>query len=142
MWIPIPFVGGLNYRALTSVQGYSMVKNDMHGKVRKVSNYGLLNDGTVDVNPISWVEYHYHDTPKYQGGQPWRKLNNQLNTLLGDVDPQDYRNSDIQPRILGQDHEFFTDMREGYDNSINGGIDANLDFVVFGVVPVPWPNFS
>ncbi len=139
--IPVPFIGYFGYNDLTGSQGYSIVLNDMHGKPKRVSNYGVDPDGHIIDAPISWVEYEYAETTVNGGtANETHRVQNKVNALLFDVDPNDHSRSLIAQKVLGQDHEFFVDMREYDTHSGSIGAAGNADFVILGFLPSIWPN--
>lgn len=144
LYLPVPFVGGLDIHDFTASQGYSVVLNDMHGKPRKSSNFGMTATGSLDSEAISWVEYDYADHVAYAGREnEFRTVRNRFPVLLGDVDPNDFRQSEYGERIIGQDHEFIVDMRETSTRNSGVGVAVNVDIVLFGIpLPGVWPNLS
>lgn len=139
--IPVPFIGFFGFNDLTASQGYSIVLNDMHGKPKRVSNYGVDQLGKIDPAPINWVEYKYAMETQFAGTSKERNvLSNVVNSILFDVDPNDNSQSLVEQRILGQDHEYFVDMREFDANSFSGGLATNADFAIATWIPSFWPN--
>lgn len=146
----IPFYGSIAVSKLASSQGYSIITNDMHGKPRQVSNYRQDAKGMLDVKPISWVRYNYaHDTIFYQE----QKVSTLVNTFkpnsdgtLSVLESSALDNPPPSTYTIGQENEFFIDMREFEDKVRGGGASYNTDFVylLFGVFPIPtsWPNIS
>jgi len=122
-------------------QGYYIELNDMHGKLEKVTNYSLDNFGNINPQPVSYTQYNYQSTPVYNtSGNPTSStsttnanpeidhyvLNNQVTVLLGDTGLV-IENSNY---YLGQDVEFFTDMRQSETVSFQGGGNFNLEMVI------------
>lgn len=146
IWIPVPLIGQVNMNHLTASQGYSILLNDMHGKVKKISKYKQDKTGALIPEPISWIKYNYSANTVYNTNatleNPYYKLNNQVTTLVSDKNGVATKAS----RVMGQDYEFFTDMRQMTINSQTGGIKFNVDVIVLGplTIPatVPWPNFG
>lgn len=143
----VPLIGHISKSRNTFSQGYSIVTNDMHGKPKKVSNYRQTPAGAFEPEPISWVKYNYATQPRYYQQESVQSLNNQF------VDNEDgtlslfsaTKNSTKMPKFtLGQESEFFTDMRQFEDNTYTGGVRANGEvlFFFFFTVPifVPWPS--
>jgi hypothetical protein len=146
LFIPIPLIGEISVNNITASQGYSVVLNDMHGKPKKVSNYrqdaghNILFDA-----PVSYVEYFYNSNVVKNNSNPdldYLILNSQLPVLISD------RNGVVtkDTRLIGQDFEFFTDMRSVHVDAGSGGVSLNMDVVIAGVFPlpviVPWPSMS
>jgi hypothetical protein len=140
--IPIPFVGSIVYDDLTASQGYSIVTNDMHGKPKKVSQYGHKISGEIDYEAISSVKYLYDFETRFSGTErEYHVLKNQFQALTFDVDPTDYSRSKMESRKFGEDHEFFVDMRESGSVFGSGGLALNVDIPIIPWLSV-WPAFS
>ena len=150
MAFTIPFVGAVSMSKLSTSQGYSIVTNDMHGRPYKVSNYRQDKAGKAENTPISWVKYNYAiDSTFYQ-----QEKISTLNNLF--IDNQDgtlrlataaeINNGNVPKISIGQENEFFIDMRQFEDITLGGGLNYNIDaiYLLFGVIPVPtaWPNIS
>lgn len=147
---PIPFLGNLTINHLTASQGYSIITNDMHGKQKKVSNYLQAPDGSVDLsNASSYVAYHYVNKPKiYQQKNVLETSARFVETAEGHLRlaTDGDINGSAKKYTLGQESEFFMDMRESRDNNLTGGFTANVDvnFLLFVTIPIPtvWPSGS
>ncbi len=144
---PVPFFGTVSASKLTASQGYSIVTNDMHGKQKKVSNYRQDKTGKLEPDPISWVKYNYATAERtYQQ----EKVFTLKNTFAVDTENPDLLKlpgiNDTPQFTLGQESEFFMDMRQFQDDSWTGGVRINLDilFFFFFSVPafVPWPSIG
>lgn len=148
--VPVPFVGNLSISNLTTSQGYSIVTNDMHGKPKKVSNFRQAGNGVVEEEPISWVRYNYLSEQRFYEKQ---KVNALLNILKDNGDntlsiPLPGDNTNLV--TVGQETEFFTDMRQFQDRAWSGGARFNTDImyipIAFVVVPIPvptaWPSIG
>ncbi len=135
--IPIPLIGQITSNRLTASQGYSIILNDMHGKPKRTSNYQQDNSGALSAEPISWVQYNYQAEAAYQNRTRagYQVLTNKVTVLVSD------RNgvAVTEDRILGQEHEFFTDMRENKTVSKLGGIHVNNELLVIAFIPIPLP---
>jgi hypothetical protein len=148
--VPIPLVGSLSITKLSATQGYSIITNDMHGKMKKVSNYRQIKNGDFEPEAMSWVKHNYLSQSKILNSE---KVSALLNTL---ADNGDGTLSVADPTYLGakcsfrQEVEMFHDMRQLEDNAWGGGASFNLDVlyipIVVGVVPVPvptdWPSIT
>lgn len=140
--VPIPFIGQLVWNDVTASQGYSIVLNDMHGKPRRVSNYGQDVTGQINPEPISWVEYDYNFTTKFKGTEKESYvLENEFDVLNFNVDRLDFSGADIEKKKVGEDHEFFVDMRQSSSNFASAGVAVNLDNVGLPF-PSAWPQFT
>lgn len=146
--VAIPLLGHVSVSKLTTTQGYSVVTNDMHGKQRKVSNYRQDKFGNIDPEPVSWVEYRYRSNDVIYDQQKVMSVANVFreNTdgTLSIPTAQEMANPGIAKYTLGQENEFFIDMRQYEDNSWGGGVSGNLDIVwipiLFAIVSVPVPT--
>jgi hypothetical protein len=134
---PIPFIGRMDINKLTMSQGYYIELNDMHGKLKTQTNYALDSLGNLNPQPIDYTTYHYQATPVYSttgtqsnstasnngsGEIDSYVLNNKVCVLLSD-------NGTVTKavRYMGQDVEFFTDMRETETQSYSGGGNVNME---------------
>jgi hypothetical protein len=145
--VPIPFLGNISIAKLSTTQGYSIITNDMHGKQKKVSNYRQAKGGDFETNAISWVQYNYMQQERVYNKEKVLVLSN----VLTDNHDETLRlpNANDNPAdkcLLGQETEFFYDMREYEDVAWTGGARLNADvlyFFLFAVaVPAVWPNVS
>jgi hypothetical protein len=144
----IPLIGSITVAKLTTSQGYSIVTNDMHGKPKMVSNFRQDKHGNIEPEPISWVKYNYACKERYYDGEKISELNNlfkkNVNGSLSLINSTD--GASIDKYTLGQENEFFMDMREFEDKAWSGGTRFNTDllFVFIGVIPipVPWPSIT
>ncbi|TRX59120.1 hypothetical protein FNH22_11390 [Fulvivirga sp. M361] len=144
----VPFLGNISISKLASSQGYSIVTNDMHGRQKKTSNYRQDKTGAIEPEAISWVQYNYHTKPRiYQR----ERVNELMNVFKEDgsgtlslAAAGDLQNSAISKVTLGQETEFFMDMRHYEDNAWTGGAMLNVDIVyipiLFAIIPIPVPT--
>lgn len=145
MDVPVPLAGHISISHLTSSQGYSIVTNDMHGKPRRTSQYRQSSLGEIGPDPISWIQYNYFDRAAVYQREKVRELSNtfvkESGETLRKASPVEERQSPQELIALGQETEFFADMREHRDGTYTGGLDLNVDLVFFGI-PMPgiWPN--
>lgn len=144
LYIPIPFIGQIQTNNFTASQGYSIVLNDMHGKLKKVTNYGLDADGNLLTKPESKVEYFYNqDNVQMPDGIAALKLKNTVDVIYSDRNGTGAKlETDIQSTIVGEEYDFFTDQRKNRTFNTQGGLDFNVE--IAGVIgfPFPWPSFS
>ncbi|MFM7855645.1 MAG: hypothetical protein ACKO96_27885, partial [Flammeovirgaceae bacterium] len=138
----IPLLGSVSISNLTASQGYSIVTNDMHGKQKMVSNYRQSAAGQFEPDPISWVKYNYATTPRYYQQEKVLALSNKFS----DNNDGTLSLSQSGQYTLGQESEFFMDMRKFEDNAYTGGVRLNVDvlFFFFFTIPtfVPWPSVT
>lgn len=111
---------------LTATQGFSVVTNDMNGKVKSTKVY---QEGADE--PISRVEYKYS-----------LDENNDLNNHLTTIDAT----GKIEKNYLGVDTDVINDINESKSNTISTGTDTNLAMFMAAVfpcfIPVPIPEFT
>lgn len=143
----VPFIGGTTISKLTASQGYSIVTNDMHGKPRKVSNYRQDQSGKIAGNPISWVEYKYKaDTITYQQERVMALSNIFKDNSDGTLSEIRSGETAASRSYMGQETEFFADMREFDDLSWGGGTNINTDVIILPIIAFPlpswWPNIN
>lgn len=152
--VPIPFLGNVSVSKLAASQGYSIVTNDMHGKQKQMSTYRQTKDGAFEETPMAWKRYHYLAKPRVYEQQKVQ----QLAALFADnndgtmrvASAADINNSAVTKLTLGQESDFFLDMRSHQDISWEGGARVNTDIVyiplIFVVIPIPvptaWPSIS
>jgi hypothetical protein len=145
----VPFLGRVYNDYYTASQGYSVITNDMHGKQKKVSNYRQDRAGKFAPEPDTWVAYNYlKDDIVHNGKRVSRPSNAFVLNTDGTLSPEIFQqgnHSTSEKYHLGQEVEFFHDMREFEDKTWGGGVGINLDIVyVFFVIPLPsvWPNVN
>lgn len=143
--IPIPFLGYISLARLTSTQGYSVRTNDMHGKPKQVSTYRQSPSGGFESDPISYVKYNYISQPKYYEGESVFMLSAAFEESIdGALVPS---NSPTATYTMGQENEFFLDMRQHEDTAYEGGANLNLDVIqipILAFIPIPtsWPSIG
>jgi len=149
--IYVPLIGVISANRLTSSQGYSIITNDMHGKPRKTAYYRQDSKGNAEPVPVSWVQYNYMQEERAYDGKRVLALKNTLKQVDDrTVEVPSQTNAGRRSYTLGQENEFFLDMRESQDDTWVGGVQANVDvlfipllFVIITLpFPVPWPNVS
>jgi len=108
---------------VSASQGYVIELNDMHGKPRANWSYSATSK-----EPISGTRFVYQD--KIKNGK--RCLENHVQQLKKD--------GSIVTQEIGVDLEMVNDFRENKDESISGGIQANVEFMVLFVAPLGVPT--
>jgi hypothetical protein len=141
----IPFIGNVSVSKLTASQGYSIVTNDMHGKQKKVSNYRQSSSGAFEPEPISWVKYNYASTPRfYQQEQVFSVANKFVDNNDQTLSLPTAATAGTETFTLGQETDFFMDMRKFEDNSYTGGVRVNVDvlfaFIFTTALFTGWPS--
>lgn len=133
--IPVPGIGSTTLNKLAATQGYSIVLNDMHGKLKRISNYGQDDNGNfVEDRAVSSVEYIYKTN--HLG-----ELDNKVTVINTDNGALTAAEQETTKEI-GVDTDFITDMRRNM--SISGNIGVSINFEALGFLPafVPWPSIS
>lgn len=136
----IPFKGTNTYARVWGSQGYMAKLNDMHGKMKKVSHFGQSPDGELLADAYASTTYNYHSAKRYRAnGNSYSVLDNKLPTLTS----LDVVNGELErsTRAIGQDYEFFTDMREVQSKTSQTTVGLSVDIIpfLFGV-PLPIPT--
>lgn len=132
--IPVPGIGTTSIHKLAATQGFSITLNDMHGKLKKITNYGQDELGNfVEDKPLSSVEYFYK---KDANGN----LDNYVDVITNDdVDQGVATTSSLR---LGYDVDFVVDMRENKTTGGSAGFNLNTETIVFLPAFLPWPAYS
>ncbi len=143
LWIPAIPLGTISAKRLASTQGYSIVTNDMHGKQKKVSQYGQSPEGEFAADALSYVKYNYMTESDRRDGKsllkPYNVFSDNGDGTVSKVVPgQAVQGTRYH---MGQEVELFADMRHHSDKSYYGGASNNVDVIVIPLlfVPVPIP---
>lgn len=130
---------------MAASQGYYIELNDMHGKPKGAKQISFNSNGTEEV--LSSVEYEYFDEQKLttnRAGETFitRKLKNDVDLLVNDVDPTNLTQSKISQGTLATEIEFIPMTNYQQSRSISAGIELNFEQI--GVLPMffPIPNFN
>lgn len=105
---------------LTLSQGFSVVTNDMNGKLKKQQVFNNKK------GLISSVEYKY----SVNENDP-RILQNVVSTLDA--------NGDVFDREMGKSIDIVNDSKESYANTVSEGKSVNTDIIIIGAFPVTMP---
>jgi len=135
--LPIPGIYmGFKKRKARS-QGYSIVMNDMAGKMKRTASYARVidaggNDQFGDL--ITQTEYNYN-VSEFDG----RKLDNKVQVLNDD--------GTYETAVLGETFDVFIDQNENSFVGKGRGLHLNLEFGVitpfpFIPIPIPLPQLS
>ncbi len=121
----------LNFRVrnhMTLSQGFSIVTNDMSGKMKSQRVYG-----EEQTEAISGVDYVYNldkDNP------------NRLNNILPTIDSQ----GTVATKVIGQTYDVTNDFRENKSETVVAGVNANATMFLAGIIPnftvLPLPNYA
>lgn len=133
--IPVPGIGSTTLNKLAATQGYSIVLNDMHGKAKRISNYGQDDNGDfVESRAVSSAEYIYKTN--YLG-----ELDNKVTVINSDNGALANAEQETT-KEMGVDTDFITDMRRNM--SLSGNIGVSVNSEIYGFLPAffPWPSIS
>ena len=111
---------------VTLSQGFRIILNDMHGKVKSEASYPESDPA----NPITYTEYFYKDVP-----------NGKSYTLTNSVTAIKNDGSIATGVDIGKDVELMFDFREHKAESTDYNLQLNFDVVQLGPIPVPIPSF-
>lgn len=146
-WLPIPLLGEITANKLYASQGYSITLNNMHGKLKSITNYAKDINGGINSVPVSSVAYQYNSTTRNYDGQVVNVLNNTVKTVINEsVDANSKmvcNYNATQSSIIGEEYDFFTDSRQSSVESSVSGLALNTE-IVFPTftIPCPWPSMS
>jgi hypothetical protein len=127
-WFPVPvflpFIGSITYNNRGFSQGYSVVLNDMHGKLKSVSTYST-KDNLITGNPIPVrrVEYKYHTD------ESGHNLRSDVNVLTAD--------GEITSASLGETYDFYNDLRQHSNETLELGGQININMQTTTGVALP-----
>ncbi len=143
LWIPIPFIGQIETNRMHASQGYAVQTNDMHGKQKSISNYGISKAGNIVWEAaISKVEYDYKKKLILYDETAVYKLENKVNTIRI-VGAGDHYFDHVQDEmLLGVQYEFFSDQRWSKSYSNMGGLEFNTEILTVYPIPIPWPSVN
>lgn len=120
-WFPVPiflpFIGSITYNNRGFSQGYSVLLNDMHGKLKAVSTYPY-SANLVTANPIPVRRVFY----KYNGGYDENRRNQLSSTVTVLTSDGNYGQAN-----LGETYDFFTDMRQHSNETMELGQQFNTN---------------
>lgn len=149
LFIPIPLIGQITSNKLYGAQGYAITLNDMHGKLKSITNYSKNTSGAINPIPVSSVEYKYKSTTKQFDGQTVNVLDNTVPAIVNEFVDQTSTNSTYQKMIcskknvvMGEEYDFFVDSRQSHVFSAQGGLALNIELVWPLPFPCPWPSIS
>ena len=122
-------------------QGYGIILNDMHGKLKSEELYAQGNAGTINAEPISWTRYNYKSDVGVENRKKIGRVNSLFSTRGGNVYSQlsEQRPGD-KNEYFGYQSDFIVDAREIVDVAYTGGANINVDFVFIFPLPSYYPN--
>ncbi|MEM6643961.1 MAG: hypothetical protein AAF616_13355 [Bacteroidota bacterium] len=153
-WSVSPFIGINTSSYYTAAQGYSIINNDMHGKLKKLSQYRQRSDGSFEGAPFSYSKYTYKSKRMVYQGERVSRLDNIFQNESSEFAQfmskghlvKTPSGGDADLMQLGVEAEMVLDARKYSDKAFSGGFNANLELLsfFFGVIPIPvsWPNIS
>lgn len=123
-WLFLPF-GNISEDLYTASQGYSVIKNDMHGKPERVSVYGKDPNEAFSIQ-----EYHYRQDEN-------KHLDNEgVKVIMPDGTRTSAR--------IGIEMDAVVDERQNSSETFSAEFQANNDITVLGfpIIPIPtgWPK--
>ncbi len=146
--LAIPLIGSVAYESHGYSQGYSILLNDMHGKLHSVSTYSPADEVptklgcnvSATATARAQTEYEYFTSSPYSAAQK-NELNNNITVLDKD--------GVFRTALVGQTGEDFVDMEEHSSKSYIKDMEGNIDIIpLLGPLPVPpipiptlWPSF-
>lgn len=148
----IPFVGNVSISKLTASQGYSIITNDMHGRLKRISQYKQKEAGDFVASPVSWMQYNYNaDTIIYEKQNVLTLSNSFTENADGTLSRMTgSRTPHSQMYTMGQQVEVFGDTRQFTDHSWTTGTNSDQDILdiplLSGTMPISissqWPRVT
>lgn len=126
----VPFVISIYNQHLARSQGYSIVLNDMAGKLKSVATYTRPTDGNLNAimaTLISSKRYIYHTTANYDDNKP-NELKNEVDVYV----PDDNGGVKLAKANIGQTIEVFIDQNQHKEESNKYGGEIDLDISTTG----------
>lgn len=110
---------------LQATQGYTLLFNDMHGKLKRVE-HDKYNPSSGTYQPVTYQVYNYH-----QSGD---QLNNTVNCVVNDLG-----NMVVKPMSLGMEEDVTLDSRQKNEDTRNSNKNYSLNVFIVFLFPVPIP---
>lgn len=115
-------------------QGYSVILNDMAGKMKRLTVSTQPVSGSTNSNLISEQDYIYQTSKPYNSGS--------MNTLSDTVQVLTADNT-YKSALVGQSSDVFIDMNENDQETYGAGLAIDIDFAApFELYGAPIPNMS
>lgn len=131
----VPFFGDQSFNNHGYSQGYRIELNDMHGKLKAVSVYPAgANLTSSGLKPTSRTEYIYQT--KYTSVSSGNSLENEVDVL--------YADGNYGRTQLGRTYDFFVDLRENNNVTLDFGMEPNIDgtaMLAIGTL-IPYLSYS
>lgn len=109
---------------LVSSQGYSVLNNDMHGKLKSISWFRQLTSGDLEQVPVAHERHDYFSRPLIYDD---KKVSLLVNSFSEEVEG-DLQHEDAEAAwTLGQREENYIDLSEASDLSFMTGKEENND---------------
>ncbi|MEQ8908167.1 MAG: hypothetical protein RIC95_03165 [Vicingaceae bacterium] len=121
----------INYSTKSSLvasQGYSIILNDMHGKLYSKKNFLLLENGDISLikKLNNGIKYNY----QYDLTSKGKRLNNNVSVLN--------QNKVLEERAIGLEYDLAIENRKTVEENITLSANANADiFPIPAFIPIP-----
>lgn len=123
---------------ITVSQGYSIVLNDMNGKLRSQYTYGEFDNQIV-----SGMEYEYSVEDKEVQNSYIPKDNNSETLTISGLQnnlPTVDDDGNIENKEIGVEYDIINDFRQDRSESYSIGGSLNLNTMLAGFIPIPIPG--
>ncbi|MBI1222587.1 MAG: hypothetical protein GC180_08295 [Bacteroidetes bacterium] len=131
---------GITTTGMTASQGFQIILNDMHGKLRSTETFNSLTNKSVIK-----TEYIYKsnsDNWNMQGKSPGVGVRGELDNNVVVLNPD----GTYETKMIGVDVEAFADVNESREITHVPGLDINWDFVDAASLPLlfmlPLPKYK
>lgn len=119
---------------MAASQGYCVIVNDMHGKVKGEYHYNEAGE------QITKMDYYYKSLPTTTTiTSPKLNFPGRLNNIVKAIDAK----GAINDGELGVEYDIVADSRENTTEATTRGAASNLEVIIAAIVPVPvatiWP---
>ncbi len=134
--LQIPFIGTRSTNNKGYSQGYKIELNDMHGKPRSVATYSAYAElDDADEVPVTRTDFLYKTTAAFSDTLP-NYLDNTVTVLDGE--------GNNTSATMGRTYDFFIDMREHTNRTIEVGSQAEVDCLGLLTWPsaMPYINYA
>lgn len=132
--IPIPLIGSIEKTSLYATQGFRVELNDMHGKTKRISQFGLDEQGNLQDDPYAYQEFFYQSKPSTVGTESVQRLVNEVTTLQS--------NGTHAQKVIGVEYDVYSDIRKDQTESYGGGLAVNVEMLGFIPIPGVFPSIQ